>query len=124
MIADPQFIDAGMILDEPPADAAGVAKKIGEFGSRTVKRLSGISQGGDGRLHAGDGHAAFADGGGATFDRTGTHIADRENTRAAGFERSGQALVRFPRRRVGHIHSSLDESLGVARSGRYALQRE
>jgi hypothetical protein len=43
--------------------------------------LTVLSRSGEGHLHAGDRHAAFADGCGTTFDRTGADIACSKNGR-------------------------------------------
>ena len=43
--------------------------------------LTVLSRSGEGHLHAGDRHAAFAHGSGATFDRTGADIACSKNGR-------------------------------------------
>ena len=43
--------------------------------------LTVLSRSGEGHLHAGDRHAAFAHGGGTTFNRTGADIACSKNGR-------------------------------------------
>ena len=43
--------------------------------------LTALTRRGERNLHAGDGHAAFAHGSGATFDRTGADIACSKNAR-------------------------------------------
>ncbi len=49
-------------------------------------------------MDAGDGHAAFAHSGGATFYRPGPDIARGKNTRKAGLERAWAGVCSFSRR--------------------------
>src|SRR5438874_1437547 len=77
-------------------------------------RGSTLSRIGEGNLHAGDRHTAFADGSGTTFDRAGADIACSKNVRQAGLERTRLAFVFFPSRRVRHDRSRFDESFFVA----------
>src|SRR5438874_13407698 len=76
--------------------------------------LTALSRCGECNLHAGDRHAAFADGSGATFDRAGAHIARSNNDRQAGLEWAGRPFVLFPSGRVRIERTRFDNSFFVA----------
>jgi len=65
-------------------------------------------------LHAGDGHPAFPDGGGATLHRAGAHIAGGEDSGHARFERTRSALALLPGRAVRDRSSRFDEAFFIA----------
>ena len=76
--------------------------------------LTALSRCGECHLHAGNRHAAFADGSGATFYRPRADIACSKNGRQAGLERAGLMFVRLPGWCAGDAHPGFDKSVGVA----------
>src|SRR4029077_19499622 len=64
-------------------------------------------------MDSGDGHSAFADGCGATLDRSRADIASGKNSWKTRFERSGAAFVFAPGWCFSDIGTGLDESLAV-----------
>src|SRR6266513_3294287 len=76
--------------------------------------LTVLSRSGEGHLHAGDSHAAFAHGSGATFDRPRADIARSKNGRQAGLEWAGRPFVLFPSGRVRNERTCFDKSFFVA----------
>src|SRR5260370_33212376 len=76
--------------------------------------LTALSRCGECNLHAGDRHAAFAHGSGATFHRAGADIARSKNGRQAGLEWAGQPVVLFPNRPVPNAATRFVKSLSVA----------
>src|SRR6266496_4993895 len=79
-----------------------------------ASRGSTLSRIGEGHLHSGYRHTAFADSSGTSFDRAGADIACSKNVRQAGLERAGRPFVFFPSRRVRHDRSRFDEPFFVA----------
>jgi hypothetical protein len=89
-------------LSQPQAHCAGAGE------------TSLIARGcGEGYLDAGDGHAAFADSGSATFHRAGPDIARGKNAGKAGLKRTRSTFARFPGGRIRHVGSRFDKSLFV-----------
>src|SRR5215469_13339973 len=65
-------------------------------------------------LNTGDGHAAFTNCGGTTFNRSRTNIARSENARQTCLEWAGLVLGCLPRWCSGHARPGFDKSFVVA----------